>query len=233
MTSLQSALSPLLIFSSFWSLSMFEYPLGQTRPYLSYLYALAIWSLFTYFIFYPIIINKSLTIPGIYMNTIILISLITTTFINLFHFKELKMCLHELSIVDDTLEVLGARKEYQRLNNEIIRIIIAWTVHGFFHVFVYLSVEYYNFYDYINFIRICIAFVLNYPALVNVLNALIWEIVIGYMSSRFHQVNDCLNVLHSELFENIIDYRRRNKSILVCQQTTEVKDRKQYIWIIM
>ena len=37
--------------------------------------------------------------------------------------KELKMCLRELAIVDDTLETLGMPKEYQKLRNWIIRII--------------------------------------------------------------------------------------------------------------
>ncbi|EGI69756.1 Putative multidrug resistance-associated protein lethal(2)03659 [Acromyrmex echinatior] len=37
-----------------------------------------------------------------------------STFIN-----DLKMCLHKLAIVNDTLEVLGAPKEYQRLHREL------------------------------------------------------------------------------------------------------------------
>jgi len=35
--------------------------------------------------------------------------------------KELKMCLHELSIVDDTLEAFDVPKKYQRLRNWIIQ----------------------------------------------------------------------------------------------------------------
>jgi len=31
--------------------------------------------------------------------------------------KELKICLHELAIVDDTLETLGTSKEYQKQCN--------------------------------------------------------------------------------------------------------------------
>ncbi|KYQ54790.1 hypothetical protein ALC60_06392 [Trachymyrmex zeteki] len=40
--------------------------------------------------------------------------------------KELKRCLYELSIIDDSLDALGASKKYQRLRNWIIRIIIGW-----------------------------------------------------------------------------------------------------------
>ena len=41
------------------------------------------------------------------------------------------MCLHEFAIIDDTLEALGAPKEYQRLENWIIRIIIRLIVYVF------------------------------------------------------------------------------------------------------
>ena len=45
--------------------------------------------------------------------------------------KELEMCLHEFAVIDDTLEALGAPKEYQRLRNWIIRIIIGLIVYVF------------------------------------------------------------------------------------------------------
>ena len=51
---LERALAPLLIIGSFCNLCMIEYPRGQPRAYLSYLYALAKWCSLTYFCYYPI-----------------------------------------------------------------------------------------------------------------------------------------------------------------------------------
>jgi len=48
--------------------------------------------------------------------------------------KELKTCLRKLAIVDDSLEALGAPKEYQKLRNWIIRIIVGWLVYIFYQL---------------------------------------------------------------------------------------------------
>ena len=55
---LERVLAPLLIIGSFCNLYMFEYPRGQPRTYLSYLYALAKWSFLTYFLYYPICVRE-------------------------------------------------------------------------------------------------------------------------------------------------------------------------------
>ena len=54
------------------------------------------------------------------------------------------MCLRELAIVDHTLEALGTPKEYQRLRNWIIRIIIGWIVYIFCQLiyFTFIFVHY-------------------------------------------------------------------------------------------
>ncbi|KYN30079.1 hypothetical protein ALC57_00465 [Trachymyrmex cornetzi] len=146
-------------------------------------------------------------------------------------FQKLKMCLHELSVVDDTLEVLGVPKEYQRLRNWIIRIIIGWIVYIFIRMahlngtLLLLDVP-------INIVAIYIQFLGLYPEFVITLSALIWGTILRYTSSRFHQVNNRLQVLCSNLFENNAD-RRQNRCILVRQRMTRIKDFKQYIWIIM
>ena len=44
------------------------------------------------------------------------------------------MCLRKLAIVDDSLEALGMPKEYQRLRNWIIRIIVGWIVYIFYQL---------------------------------------------------------------------------------------------------
>ncbi|KYN22614.1 hypothetical protein ALC57_04979 [Trachymyrmex cornetzi] len=146
------------------------------------------------------------------------------------YLKELKMCLHELSVIDDDmLEALGALKEYQRLRNWIIRMIKI-----FFSCLLLSSIIYIITYELEkNFINCCLAFMSIYPEFVNFSSTLIWGTIIGYMSFKFHQVNDRLHVLYSDLFENDADDGRRNRSISVRQQITGVKDRKQYIWIIM
>jgi len=55
---LERALAPLLVIGSFCNVCMFEYPRGQPRAFLSYLYALAKWGSLTYFFFYPLYIEK-------------------------------------------------------------------------------------------------------------------------------------------------------------------------------
>ncbi|KYQ58972.1 hypothetical protein ALC60_02016 [Trachymyrmex zeteki] len=297
MTTLQTALSPLLTFGNFWNLGVFEYPLGQPRPYLSYLRTLATWGLFIYFYHYPMIVmiwqkySESNLPERLYIVNLI----ITTTliFVSLLHVKglhwnssdfigihltslefiglypefiglhqnsrihrtsldfigiqstslefigfhrnsELKICLHELSILDDTLKALGASKEYQRLRNWIIRMMIGWIIYVFsFLLIEYLSCVYIYRFNFNNIFTICLPIVMIYPVFVNTLSALIWGIIIGYTSSRFHQINDRLHVLCPDLFKNDPDYERRNRSISVRQQMTGVKDRKHYICIIM
>jgi len=88
------------------------------------------------------------------------------------------MNLHELSIVDDTLEALGMPKKYQRLRNWIIRIIIGWIVYSFSD----LSITFYMLFLYgfdINFDHIYTVFVNYYPVYVTILNALIWRTILG------------------------------------------------------
>ncbi|KYN19026.1 hypothetical protein ALC57_08699, partial [Trachymyrmex cornetzi] len=147
-------------------------------------------------------------------------------------FKEFRMCLHELSLEDNTLEALGAPKEYQRLRNWIIQIIIGWIVFIFSKFLVVAHKWKFIFHKSMTRFEITDILLTNYPIFVNIFNALIWGSILGYTSSRFHQVNDRLQVICSDLFENNAD-RRQNRCILVRQRMTGVKDCKQYIWIIM
>ncbi|KYM76115.1 hypothetical protein ALC53_13600, partial [Atta colombica] len=144
--------------------------------------------------------------------------------------KELKMCLNELSIIDDTLEALGVSKKYQRLHNWIIRIIIGWII--YFYYGLAISIYKVYFIKMYSKERFYLQFVNNFLIDVYILSALIFGIVLGYTSSRFHQVNDRLHVLYSDIFDNG-DYKKQNRSILICERITGAKDRKQYIWIIM
>ncbi|KYN30155.1 hypothetical protein ALC57_00386 [Trachymyrmex cornetzi] len=174
---LERALAPLMTIGAFCNLTMFEYPLGQSRTYITYLYGLAKWSLLTYFFYYPQCI-LSLQIKRIYILLIILLITIILILTNICRSKELKMCLRELAIVDHTLEAFGTPKEYQRLRNSIIRIIIGWIVYVCYCItqeaFVYFVGN-----DTFSWGGILLLFVLYYPYNVVVLSALISAVILG------------------------------------------------------
>ena len=91
--------------------------------------------------------------------------------------KELKMCLSELTIVDDTLETLEVPKEYQRLHNWIIRIIIGWIVYGFYQIIYFNFVFFFVLNKDLNFLNFffstSISILNYYPSNVIILNSLI------------------------------------------------------------
>ena len=96
-------------------------------------------------------------------------------------FKELKTCLRKLAIVDDSLEALGAPKEYQRLRNWIIRITVGWIVYIFYQL-AYLNVFIFfiSQYKYKIFWNITLrTFLSNYPENVIILSALISAAILG------------------------------------------------------
>ncbi|KYN02043.1 hypothetical protein ALC62_07157 [Cyphomyrmex costatus] len=144
--------------------------------------------------------------------------------------KELKICLRELSVVNDTLETLGAPNEYHRMRNWIIRTIIGSIVFVFY--FTIVSVFYVTYYGPSLYSKTLLNVKFNFSILafcytlcINILSALICGTVLGYTSSKFHQVNDRLCVLYSDILQN--------KSILVRECITGAKNRKQSIWILM
>ncbi|KYN50278.1 hypothetical protein ALC62_09199, partial [Cyphomyrmex costatus] len=65
------------------------------------------------------------------------------------------------------------------------------------------------------------------------LSALICGTVLGYTSSRFHRVNERLQELYSDLFENNYNCRSQNRFILVRQRMARAKYHKQYVWTLM
>ncbi|KYM96951.1 hypothetical protein ALC62_12386 [Cyphomyrmex costatus] len=82
---LQSALAPLFIISSFFCMVVFEYPIGQPRPYYFCLYVLVVWSNIVYFM-YPIYIYRleHMKIYIMDINDLLVILLIP---ISLYHCK--------------------------------------------------------------------------------------------------------------------------------------------------
>ena len=89
------------------------------------------------------------------------------------------MCLHELSLVDNTMEAVGSPKKYQRLRKWIIRIIIGYFVYMFcqFAVRVYLASIFSE--KNVNFVFICKVYLLYYGEFVLASSALIWGIILG------------------------------------------------------
>ncbi|KAL6422640.1 hypothetical protein ACFW04_010700 [Cataglyphis niger] len=161
-------------------------------------------------------------------NIIIIFSAILSIFVSLFHYKKLKACLCKLSTVDNTLEVLGTSKEYQKFYKRTIRITIGWILLTFFmNICDNLWINYEHF----SIRNICIPFVANHMFHVNVLNGLIWGVILRYLSSRFHQINEHIY----DLLKNDAMYtRRQNKLILGSQQNAEKQKKcRQYMWIIM
>ncbi|KYN36515.1 hypothetical protein ALC56_09130 [Trachymyrmex septentrionalis] len=231
MTTLQAALAPLLTIGSFFGLGFFEYH-GHSMPYLSCPYVLAIWSSLIYFVYCPLIFFDLFENPNLiwkyWMFIMVLITAITSILASWFHFKELKMCLRELSLVDNTMEAIGSPKKYQRLHKWIIRITIGYIVYMFYSLAIFTLIP--KFLYNTNFYVIIGTLPIFYSEFVLVLSALIWGTILGCVSFRFHQVNDCLYVSYSE---NNADYRRQNRSNLECQRITNAENRKQYIWIIM
>ncbi|KAM0734581.1 hypothetical protein ACS0PU_011400 [Formica fusca] len=159
-----------------------------------------------------------------WFNIIIIATAIVSMLVSLFRFKELKMCLHKLSIVDDTLEMLGTPKEYRRLYNWVIGIIVGWISLIFL---INASDSLWLNYEYFSLTRICVPFVANHLVHVNTLNILIWVTILRYIESRFQRIN--------EHIYDMLEYKRTkgwNTLQLISEQRREVKKYKQYIWIL-
>jgi len=88
------------------------------------------------------------------------------------------MCLHELSLVDDTMEAIGSPTKYQRLRKWIIRIIIGYFIYIFCQ---FATSVYINFIrgSNINFVSICKIFFMSYEDFVHISSALIWGTILG------------------------------------------------------
>ncbi|KYN21164.1 hypothetical protein ALC57_06468 [Trachymyrmex cornetzi] len=180
---LERTLAPLMTIDGFCNLGVFEYPVGQLRSYISCLYALAKWSLLIYFYYYPENIRFFQTTKMIFIDDIVQFVTIPLILISICRFKELKTCLRELAIVDHTLEVLGTPKEYHRLRNWIIRIIIGWILYVFCQS-MYNSFIYFFAYNVdINFtLFVFVGYIVlldKYPSNVIALSALISAAILG------------------------------------------------------
>ena len=98
------------------------------------------------------------------------------------------MCLRKLAIVDDTLEALGSPKEYQRLRNWIIRIIIGMIVYVFCEL-AYINILSFNYLSYVTMIwHLTLTFLDIYPTYITMLSSFISAALFGlvlYMCTHF------------------------------------------------
>ena len=86
------------------------------------------------------------------------------------------MCLHELSLVNDTMEAIGLPKKYQRLRKWIIRITIGYIVYMFYQLATYiLSVKFLHQYN----VKFYVVLSIIYPNFVYGSNILILGSVLG------------------------------------------------------
>jgi len=93
------------------------------------------------------------------------------------------MCLYELSIVDDTLEMLGTSKNYQQLRKWIFIMISGWIVSSFFWNII--DSIWFN-HSYFSISRICVPFVANFLVHINTLGALTWAIILRSVSTHIY-----------------------------------------------
>ncbi|XP_014481747.1 PREDICTED: uncharacterized protein LOC106748065, partial [Dinoponera quadriceps] len=194
----QAALSPLLVVGAFCGLCVFEFPLGRPRPYLTCLYFLVTWSIYAYIVYYLIDIAQEQIIFLSWTNLTITISSFVSMLVNIFRCKELKKCLRKLSIVDDTLEVLGTPKEYRPLYKWMIGVIITWSL--FSIVDDTLEVlgtpkEYRPLYKWM------IGVIITWCVTANLLNVLdiLWQHSKGTKGKRFDVVRICTPLVENHL----------------------------------
>ncbi|XP_026828173.1 uncharacterized protein LOC105276023 isoform X2 [Ooceraea biroi] len=148
-----------------------------------------------------------------------------------FIWKDLSTCLRKLSVVDDTLQVLGTPKEYRLLYKWTIGVIIGWIILACFLNTIDSIVSYYYTREHSDIVRICVPFFTNHLFHVDTYSGLIWGTILGYTGSRFQRINEHIYTLLSEDTKCI---KRWDKLIPINYQSrAEAKDCKRYIWIIM
>ncbi|RLU19070.1 ObirGr22 [Ooceraea biroi] len=229
MKTIQAALSPLLTIGSICGLAIFEYPPGRARPYFSCLYFSITWSLYVFLCYYLFYNNYAVVIS--WPIKVVMLTTIVSVCDSLFHFKDLSTCLRKLSVVDDTLQVLGTPKEYRLLYKWTIGVIIGWIILACFLNTIDSIVSYYYTREHSDIVRICVPFFTNHLFHVDTYSGLIWGTILGYTGSRFQRINEHIYTLLSEDTKCI---KRWDKLIPINYQSrAEAKDCKRYIWIIM
>lgn len=124
-----------------------------------------------------------------------------------FLIKELKTCLYKLSIVDDTLEVLGIPKEYQRLYKMTIKVTVGWIVMAC--VMDMVDIMWMGYDSYFDIVHICVPFVVNHLLHVSTLNGLIWGTI---LRSVFYIFANCIRLKNISKNVHSVSRKRLKKS---------------------
>jgi len=96
------------------------------------------------------------------------------------------MCIKNLSLVDDTLEQLGTRKEYCKMRNSIKWILIVW----FMMICITWALgAYLNFKKFQEIRAILIPFILQYPFHLNTIVDIIFIFLLRFVISGFNYMN--------------------------------------------
>ncbi|KYN38973.1 hypothetical protein ALC56_06644, partial [Trachymyrmex septentrionalis] len=90
--------------------------------------------------------------------------------------QEMKMCLNEFSLVDDTMEAVGSPKKYQCLRKWIIRIIFGHIVHRFLQIACMIFIDNDINMNFLIIVHICL---FDSTEFVHISSALIWGTILG------------------------------------------------------
>ncbi|KAG7207308.1 hypothetical protein KM043_008975 [Ampulex compressa] len=136
-------------------------------------------------------------------------------------------CLNKLAALDDTLEELGIRKEYQGIRRTTVAMIIVWCIYT-------LIVNYNIFIKDINsesFVELILqATVLNHPVHANTVGILKFGILVSYAGSRFDRLNEHIrDLIRDEDYALTrtarapfaISRRRSSLDVRKCRETIE------------
>ncbi|EZA58585.1 hypothetical protein X777_14748 [Ooceraea biroi] len=195
MKTIQAALSPLLTIGSICGLAIFEYPPGRARPYFSCLYFSITWSLYVFLCYYLFYNNYAVVIS--WPIKVVMLTTIVSVCDSLFHFKDLSTCLRKLSVVDDTLQVLGTPKEYRLLYKWTIGVIIGWIILACFLNTIDSIVSYYYTREHSDIVRICVPFFTNHLFHVDTYSGLIWGTILGHIHLHLSHISHQLNKVFS------------------------------------
>ncbi|XP_072754253.1 uncharacterized protein [Anoplolepis gracilipes] len=236
--SIRRILSPLLIISYVCGLRIIEFPAGVSKQWFGLLYMLLLWSLYSFVCIYemiPYTIHFS-TLYHIWFGVNMFLTLLSI-FIGIYHDKEFRNCIKDLTTVNNTLKKLGTITDY-KLYMRTIWLIIGWFMITILLICVDIQFLRSKNYDvarviYTPFIRI-------YCVHINVIGDLTITTMLGYVGLKFDQINEYLE----KLMENSVRYSTLNKRkmkrdckrpMLLFHQSRQVKTpRKGYIiWIVI
>ncbi|EZA58583.1 hypothetical protein X777_14745 [Ooceraea biroi] len=234
---LRTVLSPILMMNYVLGLRIIEFPVGQPRPRLSFLYILLLWSVYYSVLMHtvmPYIIHYTLVYHiCIRLNIIaILLSIVSEAYQN----QKFRNCLKKLAMLDDTLEMLGITTDYEFLRRRIIWIISGWWI----TCIVTIYGDYFWFKDQYNIDNsatvVYIIFMLHYGFDVTFIGDLTITSLLGYIGLKFDQINEWLQQsLEDNIQTRTIKRSTGQHSMLNLRQRKilKISRSKWIIWIVI